>query len=111
MPRLPITALSEGMRLASDVKAPSGQVLLVAGTELIGKHFAVLKAWHIPAVDVESGAATALDPALLDRARREIAPRFIRQDTSLPVIRTLFTLIAERRVRELGPTGSDHAST
>jgi hypothetical protein len=95
-----------GQILAEPVRNFHGQVILAKGVTITERHLVTLKAWGVGSIAVaEAGVEPAasleddLPADMLERAAKEIVPRFRHNDASNPAVRELVRVAVRRRAR------------
>jgi len=104
MPIVSIEQVTTGMVLAGPVVDRRGRLLIPAGKSLTDKHLGALKMWGIPHVeiegdDVEDDSTSPIEPHLLEEARAQLAPFFVRVNREHPFAGLLFDYCTIRRAR------------
>ena len=98
--------LKEGMELEAPVKNQHGQVLFGPGMVLKEKHIDMMMAWGIGEAQVKMDDQTQDEEAqklkdLIRRIEESIKPRFVRCDTTDPIVRDIIRYCAERRAEKM----------
>ena len=104
MPIVSVEQVVPGMVLSGPVVDRRGRLLIPAGKSLTEKHVSALKMWGVPHVEIEGDDEEAhdvgaVDPQLLERARAELRPFFIRLDRDHPFVGLLFEYCSIRRAK------------
>jgi len=101
-----------GMILAKDVKDRTGRVLLIAGNRLSENHTKIFRAWGVTEICTESDASPK-DPEkkkvdtespVYKKAEKELRELFRHTDMKNPVVKELFQLSLERKMKQLNPS-------
>ncbi len=95
-----INQIYPGMTLAEDLRDARGRFLMPGGAALTEKHIKVLKMWGIIEANVKGSVKESMpppsepDPLILDRAEKQIIPRFLHAGTDNAVNRELLRIAA-----------------
>ena len=98
-----------GMVLAKDVKDRTGRVLLIAGNRLSENHIKIFRSWGITEVCTKSGVSPKdLEEKMVDtkspvykKAEKELRELFCYTDMQNSVVKELFQLSLERKLKNL----------
>jgi hypothetical protein len=119
MGKVSVSNLKPGMTLESDVLDITGRLLLGSGTEIDERHIRIFKTWGIVEVDIqgveESRTETDddfhADITIVNQAKKDLLQIFRHTDLVSPVIRELFRIALDNRVRAMmggGPKVHEH---
>ena len=101
-----------GMILAKDVKDRTGRVLLIAGNRLSENHTKIFRAWGITEICTESDVSSKdLEKKEVDtqspaykKVEKKLRELFRYTDMNNPVVKELFQLSLERKMKEINPS-------
>lgn len=106
MARIVAEAARPGMILSAPVLDRRGRLLIPEGCELTERHIGALGTWGISHIGIEGSdghmaGPLALDPAVVERATAEVAPRMGANDPDHPLIRALHAYAVQRSAERL----------
>lgn len=108
MGKVTLNNLTPGMVLAEDAEA-NGNVLLASGTIIGDKHLKIFKQWGIDSIDIkgvsdsaiEKQKMSAVDPELIEQAKKTVMARFIHTNIRHPAMKILFKESVYRLIAQL----------
>jgi hypothetical protein len=109
MGKVSVSNLKPGMTLDSDVLDITGRLLLGSGTGIDEKHIRIFKTWGIVEVDVRGAEDSNTekfddlhaDIMIVNQAKKDLLQIFRHTDLVSPVIRELFRIALDNRVRTM----------
>jgi hypothetical protein len=109
MGKISVNNLKPGMKLDGDVLDITGRLLLGSGTEIDEKHIRIFKTWGIVEVDIRGAEESRTerfddlhpDLSIVNQAKKDLMQIFRHTDLVSPVIRELFRIALDSRVRAM----------